>query len=94
MESVLKSSVKRVVSFFLSLLLVFQLFPASLITRVAAKQDYSRVPISLAEGEVKDKEAIEKLVSLSLTCLRTGAEVETRILPDGPIFQPDGSRKF
>lgn len=63
MKSILKSSVKRVVSLFLSLLLVFQLFPASLITRVAATQDYSRVPFSLAESEVKDKEAIERLVS-------------------------------
>ena len=63
MKSILKSSVKRVVSLFLSLLLVFQLFPASLITRVAATQNYSRVPFSLAESEVKDKEAIERLVS-------------------------------
>lgn len=62
MESILKSSVKRVVSLFLSLLLVFQLFPASLITRVAARQDYSPVPISLAEGEVKDAATRDKLL--------------------------------
>lgn len=63
MESIMKNSVKRVVSFLLSLLLVFQLFPTSLITDVLAAQDYSRVPLSLADGEVKDKAAIKKLVA-------------------------------